>query len=75
MLVFAGVLKGRADVHFTDEDISLALQYWYRKGSREVGKFNKRQFIEKAAVEKNGICSVRAESWTDRGSSPHRRVQ
>ena len=47
--------KGRADVHITDEDISLALQYWCRKGSREVRKFNKRQFIEKAAVEKNGI--------------------
>ena len=39
----------------TDEDVSLALQYWYRVGSREVSKFNKKEFIEKATVEKDGI--------------------
>ena len=38
-----------------DEDISLALEYWYKTGSREVNKFNKKEFIDKAAVEKNGI--------------------
>ena len=33
----------------------MALQYWYRVGSREVSKFNKKEFIEKATVEKDGI--------------------
>ena len=47
--------KGRAGVCITDEDVSLALQYWYRVGSREVSKFNKKEFIEKATVEKDGI--------------------
>ena len=47
--------KGRAGVSITDEDVSRALQYWYKKGSEEVSKFNKKEFIEKAAIEKNGI--------------------
>ena len=38
--------KGRADVCITDEDINLALQYWYKIGSREVTEFNKKEFVE-----------------------------
>ena len=44
----------------TDDDISLALQYWYKTGSREVHNFNKKEFIEKAAVDKNGILFCRS---------------
>ena len=47
--------KGQADVHIKDEDISLPLQYWYRTGSREVVKFNKKEYVEKVTEEKNGI--------------------
>ena len=43
------------DIIDEDMDISLALQYWYKTGSKEVIKFNKKEFIEKAAVEKNEI--------------------
>ena len=42
-------------MHITDEDVSLALQYWYRTGTGEVYMFNKKEFVEKATVEKNGI--------------------
>ena len=42
-------------MNITDENISLALQFWYRVGNREVIKFNKKEFVEKAIVEKNGI--------------------
>ena len=44
--------RGRAGMDITDEDISLALQYWYKTGSKEVIKFNEKEFIDKAAVEK-----------------------
>ena len=33
----------------------MALQYWYRTGSREVVKFNKKEYVEKVTEEKNGI--------------------
>ena len=42
-------------MHITDEDVSLALQYWYRTGTGEVYMFSKKKFVEKATVEKNGI--------------------
>ena len=46
--------RGRAGMDIIDEDmdISLALQYWYKTGSKEVIKFNEKEFIDKAAVEK-----------------------
>ena len=47
--------RGRAVMDIPDKDISFALQYWYKTGSKEVIKFNKKEFIEKAAVEKNKI--------------------
>ena len=40
------------DIIDEDMDISLALQYWYKIGSKEVIKFNEKEFIDKAAVEK-----------------------
>ena len=40
--------------------VSLALQYWYKMGSREVTKFNKKEFIDRAAVERNGILFCRS---------------
>ena len=52
--------KGGAGVDIKDEDISFALQYWYKMGSREVTKFNRKEFVEKTAVEKNGILFCRS---------------
>ena len=40
------------DITDEDMDIALALQYWYKTGSKEVIKFNEKEFIDKAAVEK-----------------------
>ena len=33
----------------------MALQCWYMTGSREVVKFNKKEYVEKVTEEKNGI--------------------
>ena len=52
--------RGTADMDITDEDISLALQYWYKTGSREVKKFKKKEFIDKASVEKDGILCCKS---------------
>ena len=52
--------KGTAELHIDDEDIALALEYWYKLGSKEVVKFNKKEFLMKAAVEKNGILFCRS---------------
>ena len=37
-------------MHITDEDISMALEYWYTKGTKEVIKYNKKEFLEKSTV-------------------------
>ena len=52
--------RGRAGMDIIDEDmdISLALQYWYKTGSKEVIKFNEKEFIDKAAVEKKKSVMV-----------------
>ena len=57
------------DIIDEDMDISLALQYWYKTGSKEVIKFNEKEFIDKAAVEKK-ILFCKGKSWTGIGSSP-----
>ena len=35
------------DITDEDMDIALALQYWYKTGSKEVIKFNEKEFIER----------------------------
>ena len=47
--------KGKYHVKITDDDVSRSLAYLYKKGSEEVKKFNKMEFIKKIAVEKNGV--------------------
>ena len=47
-------------MHITDEDISMALEYWYTKGTREVIKYNKKEFLDKSAVLRNGILFCRS---------------
>ena len=51
-----------ADVcsEISDDDVSNALAYWYRKGSEEVKKFNKPEHIARIAVEKDGILYSRS---------------
>ena len=44
----------------TDEDISRAMEYWYRKGTAEVKEFNKQELLSKIAVEKDGILFSRS---------------
>ena len=38
-----------------DDDISLALEYWYKKGTLAVKQFNKPELVSRIAVERNGI--------------------
>ena len=47
--------KGKYHILLTDLDVSLALEYLFRKGSEEVKKFNKPELVKKLCVEKNGI--------------------
>ena len=44
----------------TDDDVNRALAYWYKKGSEEVKRFNKKEHIAKIAVEKDGILYSRS---------------
>ena len=44
----------------TDDDVNKALAYWYKKGSAEVKRFNKKEHIAKIAVEKDGILFSRS---------------
>ena len=51
---------GNAELDIDDEDISLALGYWYQKGSKEVTEFNKKELLSRISVEKNGILYCRS---------------
>ena len=52
--------KGKFHVNLTDDDVSRSLEYLYKKGSEEVKKFNKVDFIKKISIEKNGILLSRS---------------
>ena len=43
-----------------DEDISDALAYWFSKGTNEVKNFNKKELVDKIAIEINGILFNRS---------------
>ena len=61
--VCLGSTTHKADEPFDDinnEDISDALNYWFKKGSQEVKHFNKKDMIDKIAVEKQGILFSRS---------------
>ena len=51
---------GEVFVDLTDDDISLALEYWYKKGTLEVKQFNKSELVSRVAVERNGILFSRS---------------
>ena len=57
--MFSDIFEGFNDVKnlcwSEDEDISWTLQYWHRKGGREVSKSIKMGFVEKSAVTEDGI--------------------
>ena len=46
---------GSHHVDLDEEDISYALGYLFKKGTIEVKKFNKSDFLQKIAIEKNGF--------------------
>ena len=52
--------KGRYHILLTDLDVSLALEYLFKKGSEEVRKFNKPDLVKKLCVEKDGILMSRS---------------
>ena len=52
--------KGKYFVDLTDEDISWSLDYLFRKGSKEVSRFCKSEFIRKIAIEKDGILFAKS---------------
>ena len=52
--------KGRYHIPITDLDVSLALEYLFKKGTEEVKHFYKPDFIKKIAVEKDGILVSRS---------------
>ena len=55
-------MKATTDAVFfiSDEDISHALEYWYKKGTAEVKQFNKPELLSKIAIEKNGVLFSRS---------------
>ena len=52
--------KGKHYVHLTKDDISWSLEYLFRKGTQEVLKFNKPEFVRKIAILKDGILFARS---------------
>ena len=52
--------KSKHFVDLKDEDISWSLEYLFRKGSGEIFKFCKPEFIRKVAIEKNGILFAKS---------------
>ena len=53
-------LKGKFYVDLQDDDISWSLEYLFRKGSQEIFKFYKPDFIKKIAIKKNGILFAKS---------------
>ena len=51
--------SGKAHVLLDSSDISVALEYLFKKGTAEVKEFHKRDFLDKIAVERNGILYSR----------------
>ena len=51
--------SGKAHVLLDSSDISYALEYLFKKGTAEVKKFHKSDFLDKIAVERNGILYSR----------------
>ena len=47
--------RGKFHITITDDDQSRALEYLFRKASKEVKAFHKPEFLKKIAVEKDGI--------------------
>ena len=52
--------KGKHHVNLTSEDISDALNALFKRATLEVFEFNKKEFINKIAVEKSGILMSRS---------------
>ena len=52
--------KGKYHVNLTDDDVSRGLSYLYKKGSEEVRKFNKEEFVKKIAIERNEVLFLRS---------------
>ena len=50
--------KGRYHILLTDVEVSLALEYLFKKGSAEVKQFNKPDLVKKLSVEKDGISQI-----------------
>ena len=60
--------KGFAGKYYalvTDEEVSKALEYLYRKGTGEVKQFNKLEVLKKISVEKDGILFCKSASSED----------
>ena len=47
--------RGNHHIFVTDSDMSMALEYLYRKATDEVLEFNKPELVKKISVEKDGI--------------------
>ena len=52
--------KGKYHIMLTDDDISRSLHYLFKKGSEEVIRFNKPEFVKKIAVESDEILYSRS---------------
>ena len=47
--------KGEVDFHLNEIEISRALEYWFKKATREVKEFNKKETVERIGVERDEI--------------------
>ena len=52
--------KGNYHINLTDDDVSRSLNYLYKKGSEEVRRFNKNDFVRKLSIDKNGILFLKS---------------
>ena len=49
-----------AILSITDDEMSRAMEYWYRKGTAEVKEFNNKELLSKISIEKDGILFSRS---------------
>ena len=51
---------GKNHVELSDDDISWSLHYLFSKATQELKKFQKKEFLDKISIEKDGILMCRS---------------
>ena len=48
-------IKGNPELSLSEDDLSWALEYFYKRGTKEVKQFHKPEFLKKISIEKDCI--------------------